>query len=110
DGFGFVRSLQQDAHLRWASVLVVPWKELEGFRLAAPDIRKLGGQIAKLRGPEQKLLERAEAETAFETRLELTGPSRALRALCATKRTLHLTVRSPKATLEIDLAEGLIVA
>src|SRR5262249_22130788 len=97
DGFGVVRDLQQHVHLSWVSGLVVPWKELQGFRLATPDIQKLAAQITKLREHDRKLSERALAETAFETRLELTGPSRALRAVCATKRTLHLTVRSPKA-------------
>lgn len=106
--FDLARQLRTDVRLRWASLVVVPWEEL-WTRDGAPDIRKLTERVAPLVVPDRVLRERAMTERSFETRLESTGPSRLIRALATLPGPFHVSVRSPKAVIEIDVAEGLIV-
>jgi CheY-like chemotaxis protein len=106
--FDLARQLRTDVRLRWASLVVVPWEEL-WTRDGAPDIRKLTERVAPLVVPDRTLRERAMTERSFETRLEATGPSRMIRALATLPGPFHVSVRSPKAVIEIDVAEGLIV-
>lgn len=106
--FDLARQLRTDVRLRWASLVVVPWEEL-WTRDGAPDIRKLTERVAPLVVPDRVLRERAMTERSFETRLEATGPSRLIRALATLPGPFHVSVRSPKAVIEIDVAEGLIV-
>lgn len=106
--FDLARQLRTDVRLRWASLVVVPWEEL-WTRDGAPDIRKLTERVAPLVVPDRTLRERAMTERSFETRLEATGPSRLIRALATLPGPFHVSVRSPKAVIEVDVAEGLIV-
>ncbi|MFN9808923.1 MAG: tetratricopeptide repeat protein [Deltaproteobacteria bacterium] len=108
-GFEVIRRIRHDHRLRWASLLVVPWAELWPSPEGAPDIGRLAEQIEPLVVPDRVLRERAEKEPAFETRLEATGPSRLLRALSALSGPFHVSVRSSRALLELDVAEGLLV-
>ena len=45
----------------------------------------------------------------LDVRLETTGPTRFLRSIARSGTTVHVTVRHRRGTVEIDLAEGLVV-
>lgn len=108
-GFEAVRELRRDPRLRWAGLLVVRWEELWPRTAASPDLPQLASRVMPLVQHERSLAERAAAVEAFDTRLELTGPARLLRTLARMVGTRHVIVRNPKATVELDLADGLIV-
>jgi DNA-binding response OmpR family regulator/outer membrane biosynthesis protein TonB len=108
-GFEVVRQMRRDLRLRWASILVAPWDEIWPKGAPAPDMEKLASRIAPFLAPERELETRSAAPDPFDTRLEATGPSRLLRTLVESGETMHLTIRNPKATIECDLAQGLLV-
>ena len=108
-GFEVVRAIRKDLRLRWASILVAPWDEIWPRAHAMPDIDKLASRMEPLLVPERELAERAQQKEPFDVRLESTGPGRMLRILVASGETLHLTIRNPKAVVEVDLAQGLLV-
>ncbi|MFW6023651.1 MAG: hypothetical protein ACOC9O_02795, partial [Myxococcota bacterium] len=108
-GFEAVRRLRRDARLRWSSLLVVRWNELWPDPRSALPMDRLAGHLAPLIENDRRLSQRAAKERRFDTRLELTGPGRLLRALVRAGPTLHVVIRSPKVTLEVDLSEGLVV-
>lgn len=108
-GFEVVRTIRKDLRLRWASILVAPWEEIWPEAAAMPDIDKLAARMEPLLVPERELAERARGTEPFDVRLESTGPGRMLRVLVASGATLHLTIRNPKAVVEVDLAQGLLV-
>ncbi|MEC7521428.1 MAG: hypothetical protein VYE22_16235 [Myxococcota bacterium] len=104
-----LRKLRRDPRLRWASLLVVDAEQLWPREDTRPDVARLGAALRSLIRPDQQLAERAEREETFDTRLEMIGPSRLLRALTETGRGLKLSVTHPRARVEVDLAEGLLV-
>src|SRR5690606_12619409 len=108
-GFDVVRQLRRDLRLRWASILVAPWDELWPNPRGAPDAERLAEKIAPLVMHDRALRDRARDEDAFDVRLEATGPCRLLRVLAGLTGPYHVSVRSSKAVVEIDLAEGLVV-
>lgn len=108
-GFEVVRRIRKDLRLRWASILVAPWDEIWPNGDAMPDVGKLASRMEPLLVPERELAERAQQKEPFDVRLESTGPGRMLRVLVASGETLHLTIRNPKAVVEVDLAQGLLV-
>ncbi|MFW6051408.1 MAG: hypothetical protein ACODAU_09550 [Myxococcota bacterium] len=108
-GFEAVRRMRRDVRMRWSSLLVVRWDELWPDSKAPLPVGTLAGHLAPLIENDRRLTERAGKELRFDTRLELTGPGRLLRALARAGPTLHLLVRAAKATLELDLSEGLVV-
>lgn len=108
-GFEAVRELRRDPRLRWAGLLVVRWEELWPKTAASPDLPQLASRVAPLVQHERSLSERASSVEAFDTRLELTGPARLIRTLARIPGTRHAIIRNPKATVELDLADGLIV-
>lgn len=108
-GFEAVRELRRDTRLRWAGLLVVRWEELWPKTAASPDLPQLASRVTPLIQHERSLTERANSVEAFDTRLELTGPARLIRTLARIPGTRHVIVRNPKATVELDLADGLIV-
>ncbi len=107
--FQLVRSLRKDVRLRWSSILIVSWEELWPHAAGGPDLPLLTAKIAPLISQDHELSSRATKEELFDTRLETTGPSRLIRALSKSKRTLHVTVVSNKASIEVDLSQGLLV-
>jgi len=108
-GFEAVRAMRRDPRLRWASLLVARWDELWPKGSESPDVAQLAGRIAPLTQHDRALRGRAEREDAFDTRLELTGPSRLVRSLARCTGTRHVTVRAANATVEIDVSDGLVV-
>ncbi len=109
DGFEVVRRIRQDMRLRWASMLVAPWEEIWPEQSSAPNVHGLATRIEPLLASERDLAERTATGAPFDVRLEGMGPSRMLRVLVESGATLHLTVRNPKARVEVDIAEGLVV-
>jgi DNA-binding response OmpR family regulator len=108
-GFDVVRQIRRDVRLRWASILVAPWDELWPDPKGAPDLARLAQRIVPLVVHDRELRERASEGDAFDVRLEGTGPCRLLRVLASLRGPYHVSVRSAKAALEIDVAEGLVV-
>jgi DNA-binding response OmpR family regulator len=104
----FVRLLKEDIRLQWASVLVTPWDEL-WTDPNAPDAERLRDKVAGLVVGDRELRGFAQDEAPFEMSLETTGPCRLLRVLAETKGPHHLVVRGTSASVDMDLAEGLLV-
>ncbi|MGE0788590.1 MAG: tetratricopeptide repeat protein [Sandaracinaceae bacterium] len=104
-----LRQLRRDPRLRWASLLVVDASELWTDPLRPPNLERVERSVAALMKPDRDLTERVSSDKkTFETRLELVGPGRLLRALAATSKGLKVTTRHPRVRVEIDLAEGLV--
>ena len=111
DGTGFevVRAIRRDVRLRWAAMLVAPWAEIWPENAATPDLSELALRLAPLVMHDRELRVRALEEQKFDARLEITGPSRLLRVLASLPGPYHVHVQSRKASVEIDVAEGLVV-
>jgi DNA-binding response OmpR family regulator len=107
--FKLVRGLRRDPRLRWTSMLIVSWAELWPHEDGGPDLPLLAAKIEPLISQDQELVSRCEREEQFDTRLETTGPGRMVRAIAKAKKTIHVTVVSQKATIELDLSQGLVV-
>ncbi len=102
-----LRRIRHDLRLRWASLLLVDseklWRDPR-----RPEIALLAGPVSAQVQLDRELAERAGQARPFETRLELVGPIRALRALMETRLGLRLTVRHPRVIVELDLTDGLV--
>ena len=109
-GFEAVRTMRRDSRLRWASLLVLSWDEVWPKGAPAPDMEALASKIEPVVEPDRELAARAARDDVFDTRLELTGPGRLLRALVSVPGTRHVVVRSAHTILTVDLADGLIVS
>ncbi|HTQ05904.1 MAG TPA: tetratricopeptide repeat protein [Polyangiaceae bacterium] len=108
-GYDLLRRLRRDSRLRWASLLVVRWDEIWSEERGAPALGRLESTLAGLVEPERALFARAEARTAFDTRLETTGPARCLRVLERSARPLRVRIENPRVELTLDLSDGLVV-
>lgn len=103
-----LRALRRDPRLRWASLLVVDAKDLWPAPDAGPDLERLASSLKPLVRADRELAERAAKEQVFDTRLEVVGPSRLVRALTETGIGLRLSIQHPRARVEVDLAEGIV--
>ncbi len=108
-GFDVLRTIRRDVRLRWASMLVAPWDEIWPNPESMPDVERLSERMAPLVVHDQQLRRRTASEETFDTRLESTGPCRLLRILTDSPHALHVTFRSRTGSVEVDVAEGLIV-
>jgi Flp pilus assembly protein TadD/DNA-binding response OmpR family regulator len=108
-GYELLRRMRRDTRLRWASLLVVRWEEIWSDTLSMPALERLEAALATLAEADQALIELARVREPFDTRLEITGPARLLRALVTTPHALRLTVSNPRLLVSIDLSEGLVV-
>lgn len=108
-GYELMRKLRRDSRLRWSSLLVVRWNEVWTEESPVPAVERIIGTLATLAEPEQSARQRADAGVQFDTRLEIMGPARLLRALASTTRALRVTVSNPRLQVQIDLAQGLVV-
>jgi hypothetical protein len=104
-----VEELRADLRLRWASLLVIPSEQLESDGTEQQLVGPLAEKVARLGAADHDLRERARSSRRFETRLELVGPGRSLRALAESGRTLRVSVSHPRVSIDIDLADGLIL-
>lgn len=108
-GAELVRRMRDDTRLRWVSLLVVQWDEIWPAGNAEPRADSLLSAINGLIEPDRVLLARARETHSFDTRLEVYGPARLLKALGASPRPLRVTVHNPRAVVTIDLENGLLV-
>lgn len=106
---GVMESVRDDLRMRWASILIFSNDRQEDVKASLLEIGPLANKIAKLTRPDRDLLQRATVEKSFDTRLEIIGPSRTLRAIAQTHRALRVTLRHPRVLVEIDLADGSIM-
>lgn len=110
EGYSLLRTLREDIRLRWASLLVVRWQDIWSENTAAPVIDRLETALAALGEPERSLKERAELGAAFDTRLEVTGPARCLRALSQSPKTLRVNFENRRLQAQVDISENLIAS
>jgi CheY-like chemotaxis protein len=110
-GVDFVRALRKDTQLRWASMLVVRWEDFwpSAANGTMPDIAQLATRICPLIEQDHVLARRVEDEVDFDTRLELVGPGRLLRALGSVPGVRHVALAGHKRSVEIDIADNSIV-
>ncbi len=101
-------TLMKDVRVRWASILAAPRSDLWPQGATRPLISAVCNKISELMAPARELAERLRIRPQFTTRLELLGPARILRVLAAANRTLRMSVRHPRATLHVDLKDGLV--
>jgi Flp pilus assembly protein TadD len=106
--FEILRALRRDPRLRWTSILVALKDEIWAGDSPEPQMRRLAARISPLLDADRTLRERARSES-LETRLEVTGPWRLLRALAAAEGTLHVKIQTSQASLELDVGGGLVV-
>ena len=108
-GYELLRRMRRDTRLRWASLLVVRWDEIWSDALSVPAIDRLETALSALSEADRTLQAWAETGDGFDARLEITGPARCLRALTTSPRPLRVTVSNPRATVSIDISDGLVV-
>ncbi|KPK51500.1 MAG: hypothetical protein AMJ63_12190 [Myxococcales bacterium SG8_38_1] len=110
-GIDFVRAMRKDPQLRWASMLVVRWEDFwpSSSKEAGPDLAQLASRICPLITQDLEIGQRVEDEVDFDTRLELVGPGRLLRALGSMPGVRHVSVAGHKRSVEIDIADNSIV-
>jgi CheY-like chemotaxis protein/outer membrane biosynthesis protein TonB len=110
-GIEFVRAMRKDPQLRWASMLVVRWEDFwpNSASGADPDLAQLAGRILPMIDQDAEMARRVEDEVDFDTRLELIGPGRLLRALGSMPGVRHLAIGGHKRNVEIDIADNSIV-
>ena len=95
----------------WASMLVVRWEDFwpASHEEAAPDLAQLATRICPMIEQDRDMARRVEDEIDFDTRLELVGPGRLLRALGSVPGVRHVAVAGSKRSVEIDIADNSIV-
>jgi len=108
-GYELLRRMRKDTRLRWASLLMVRWEELWSDSLSVPALDRLESALGGLAEADTSLVELAAQNTAFDTRLEITGPARLLRALVTTPHAVRVTIANPRLNVSIDISEGLVV-
>ncbi|MFZ1865943.1 MAG: tetratricopeptide repeat protein [Polyangiales bacterium] len=110
-GIELVRAIRKDPQLRWASMLVVRWEDYwpSASSEPGPDLAQLTGRIVPLIEQDLEIAHRVEEEVDFDTRLELVGPGRLLRALGSVAGVRHVAVAGPTRSVEIDIADNSIV-
>ncbi|NRA32263.1 MAG: tetratricopeptide repeat protein [Polyangiaceae bacterium] len=109
DGYALVRLMRQDTRLRWASLLVVPWDEVWPEDTNVPHVDEMLATLATLAEPEHSIRDRIRSGLAFDTRLEVTGPARMLRALMRSPHMLRVSVFNTRAYVQVDISDELVV-
>lgn len=111
EGIEFVRAMRKDPQLRWASMLVVRWDDYwsDSSPTVEPNLAELAGRILPLIDQDLEMARRAEDEVDFDTRLELIGPGRLLRALGSVPGVRHVAIAGHKRGIEVDIADNSIL-
>jgi DNA-binding response OmpR family regulator len=104
-----VDRMKVDARLRWAALLISDWEGESRSVAADSALENLLGQLAAMAETEKGLRARGESGKAFDTRLEVLGPARTLRALGHCAKRLRMTVHNPRATVQVEFGDGVVV-
>jgi DNA-binding response OmpR family regulator/Flp pilus assembly protein TadD len=107
-GYPLVRRMRKDTRLRWASLLVVRWEDIWSETDGTAQLARTLGTLATLAEPEHSLKERIELGTSFDTRLEITGPARLMRALSASSKPLRATIHNPRLHVRVEISDQLV--
>jgi DNA-binding response OmpR family regulator/tetratricopeptide (TPR) repeat protein len=107
-GYALVRRMRRDTRLRWASLLVVRWDEIWSDVDGAAQIVRTLGTLATLAEPDHSLMERIAVGAPFDTRLEITGPGRLIRALAASSEPLRATVQNARVQVRLETSDQLV--
>ncbi len=110
-GIEFVRAIRKDPQLRWSSMLVVRWDDFwpSAFSDAEPDLTQLTQRVMPLIEQDAVIARRVTDEIDFDTRLELIGPGRLLRALGSVAGVRHVAIAGNKRNIQVDIADNSIV-
>lgn len=110
-GIEFVRAIRKDPQLRWSSMLVVRWDDFwpSAFSDAEPDLAQLTQRVMPLIEQDAVIARRVTDEIDFDTRLELIGPGRLLRALGSVAGVRHVAIAGNKRNIQVDIADNSIV-
>ena len=110
-GIELVRAIRKDPQLRWASMLVVRWEDYwpSSSSVAEPDLAQLASRIVPMIEQDLEIARRVEDEVDFDTRLELVGPGRLLRALGSMPGVRHVAAAGAKRSVEVDIADNSVV-
>jgi DNA-binding response OmpR family regulator/tetratricopeptide (TPR) repeat protein len=107
-GFALVRRMRRDTRLRWSSLMVVRWDEIWSDAEGSSQIARTLGTLAALAEPEHALKERIDRGTPFDTRLEITGPARLVRALAQSSKPVRATIHNPRLQVRIEMSDQLV--
>lgn len=107
-GYPLVRRMRKDTRLRWASLLVVRWEDIWSEADGSAQIARTLGTLATLAEPEHSLKERIELGASFDTRLEITGPARLVRALTTSSKPLRATIHNPRLQVRVEISDQLV--
>jgi len=108
-GYELVRNMRDDLRMRWASLLVVDWKEIWPDELAVSNLECLLEPIRALVEADCAIRRQAAEGRGIGLRLETMGPTRLLHALLDAEKNLRLTVHDPPMRVTVDIAPGLLV-
>jgi CheY-like chemotaxis protein len=110
-GVDFVRAMRKDPQLRWASMLVVRWEDFwpTSESDAEPDLAQLASRLLPMIDQDAEQARRAESEVDFDTRLELIGPGRLLRALGSVPGVRRVSISGSKRNIDVEIADNSIV-
>ena len=110
-GVDFVRAMRKDPQLRWASMLVVRWEDFwpTSESDAEPDLPQLASRLLPMIDQDAEQARRAKNEVDFDTRLELIGPGRLLRALGSVPGVRRVSISGGKRNIDVDIADNSIV-
>jgi len=110
-GVEFVRAMRKDPQLRWASMLVVRWEDFwpTSESDAEPDLPQLASRLLPMIDQDAEQARRAENEVDFDTRLELIGPGRLLRALGSVPGVRRVSISGTRRNVDVDIADNSIV-
>jgi DNA-binding response OmpR family regulator len=105
-GLELLKRMRDDCRLRWASLLVVRWREVWPSEATAPKVESLLGTLAGLDDAEHSVVQRAAAGLSFELRLETIGPTRLLRALSRSPEPVRCHTENPRLQVEFEAFGG----
>jgi len=110
-GVDFVRAMRKDPQLRWASMLVVRWEDFwpTSESDAEPDLPQLASRLLPMIDQDAEQARRAEREVDFDTRLELIGPGRLLRALGSVPGVRRVSISGSRRNIDVDIADNSIL-
>ncbi len=107
-GYEFIREVRRDVRLRWANLLLVNWDGLWDDASGA-SVDTLIPALTRFHEKEAELVSAASSAEGLNTRVELLGPARLLRALCQVPTLRRVSVSSRRVHAELDVAGGKVV-